>query len=99
MVSRDTLWKGIIEDLAEEMLLFFFPKYVEEIDFSRGFEFLDKELEQILPASETQLRHADKLLKGWLKSGEEHWFLIHVEVQGYADPNFPKRMYGKHPYI
>ncbi len=93
MVSRDTLWKGIIEDLAEEMLHFFFPQYTNDIDFTRGFEFLDKELEQILPASETQLRRADKLLKGWLKSGEEQWFLIHVEVQGYADPNFPKRMF------
>lgn len=93
MVSRDTLWKGIIEDLIDDVLRFFFPENVALIDFERGFEFLDKELEQLLPASDAQLRRADKLIKAWHKSGEEHWFLFHVEVQGYADPDFAKRMF------
>lgn len=93
MVSRDTLWKGIIEDLIDHMLRFFFPKDVHLIDFERGFEFLDKELEQLMPVSEAKLRRADKLIKAWHKNGEEHWFLFHVEVQGYADPAFAKRMF------
>ncbi len=93
MVSKDVLWKGIIEDLVEDFLHFFFPEHVHEIDFERGFTFLDKELEQLSPQSESQNRHADKLIRAYLKTGEEQWFLIHVEVQGYNDPDFAFRMY------
>lgn len=93
MVGKDTLWKGIIEDLIEEFLYFFFPEYVDQIDFERGFTFLDKELEKLFPQSRSKRRHADKLIRAYLKDGTEKWFLIHVEVQGYSDPNFALRMF------
>jgi hypothetical protein len=35
----------------------------------------------------------DKLVKVWLKSGEEKWLLIHIEVQAEREGDFPKRMY------
>jgi predicted transposase YdaD len=35
----------------------------------------------------------DKLVKVFLKNGEERWILIHIEVQGYRDPDFEKRMF------
>lgn len=28
-----------------------------------------------------------------MKNGTEHWFLIHIEVQGYQDSDFAKRMF------
>ncbi|MCR9099314.1 MAG: Rpn family recombination-promoting nuclease/putative transposase [bacterium] len=93
MIRRDTLWKGIIEDLAEDFLHFFFPAYIDEIDLDRKLEFLDKDLEQIMPESDTKRRHADKLFKAWLKNGQEQWFLVHVEVQGYPDGQFAYRMF------
>src|SRR5690606_22282012 len=92
-MRKDKLWKGIIEDLAEDLLRFFFPEYEHLIDWDKAIEFLDKELSQLFPESESSLRHADKLFKVWLKGGEEHWFMVHVEVQGYPDPNFSRRMY------
>lgn len=69
MINKDVLWKGIIEDLVEEFVHFFFPDFVDEIDFTRGFTFLDKELQQISPQSSASLRRADKLFKAWLKTG------------------------------
>lgn len=93
MVSKDTLWKAIIEDLIEEFLRYFYPDVVDQIDFAKGFTFLDKELDQLSPPSESGRRHADKLIKAWLVSGEEQWFLVHVEVQGYSDPEFARRMF------
>lgn len=93
MIRKDTLWKGIIEDLVEEFMQFFFPDYIQLIDLSRGFHFLDKELAQLSPRAATPLRQADKLFKSWLKSGSEQWFLVHVEVQGYPDPGFAQRMF------
>lgn len=92
-VSKDELWKGIIEELFEEFLHFFFPKFVQEVDFLKGYEFLDKELQELIAASDTKNRRADVLVKVFLKSGEEKWLLIHVEVQGYEDEEFPLRMY------
>lgn len=93
MIRKDILWKGIIEDLAEEFIRFFFAEYIEEIDLSRGFVFLDKELDQLSTESASPGRRADKLFKAWLTDGSEQWFLIHIEVQGYADPDFARRMF------
>jgi hypothetical protein len=85
-ISKDTLWKGVIESLTEDFLRYFFPDYVDLIDFDKGFEFLDTELQKLLPVNESKKRHADKLIKVWLKNGQEIWFLVHVEVQGYKFP-------------
>jgi len=93
MVGKDTLWKGIIEDLVEDFLHFFFPDHIHLVDFGRGFSFLDKELEQLFPESEARNGHADKLIKAYLKDGTESWFLVHVEIQDYSDPGFAKRMF------
>lgn len=93
MLTRDVLWKGIIEDLFDDFLYFFFPDDVDQIDFHRGFEFLDKELIELFPESENNRRYADKLVKVWLRTGEERWFLVHVEVQGYRDAEFAQRMF------
>ena len=84
MIRKDILWKAIIEELIDDFILFFFSEYAHLIDFESGFEFLDKELQQIFPESETDRRHADKLIKAKLKDGSIVYFLIHIEVQGYA---------------
>lgn len=92
-ISKDILWKGIIENLVDDFIRYFFPNYVKKIDFERGFEFLDTELQKLIPDNPSQNRHADKLIRVWLKDGLEAWFLIHVEVQGYQDIQFAARMF------
>lgn len=63
-------------------------------DFDKGFEFLDKELDDIFPKSESaSVRYVDKLVKVYMKNGVERWFLVHVEVQGYKDQDFEERMF------
>jgi len=81
--TKDELWKSIIEDLFEDFMHYFFPNHVHLIDFEKGYTFLDKELHTILPDSENKNRRADKLVKVWLKNGEEKWILIHIEVVWY----------------
>ena len=67
MKRDDTLWKGILEDLFDDFLRFFYPNADEIFDMSRGFEFLDKELEDIFPQTdEENIRYVDKLVKVWL---------------------------------
>jgi predicted transposase/invertase (TIGR01784 family) len=94
MKQFDLLWKGIIEDMPAYFILFFLPNAVKVIDFEKGFEFLDKELEELFPQDNTNHpRFVDKLIKAFTKDGHEEWILIHIEVQGYQDDDFAKRMY------
>jgi len=94
MKKSDILWKGIIEDLPVFFILFFFPDARNILDLDRGVEFLDKELEELFPVDHPDHpRFVDKLLKVFTVDGREEWILIHIEVQGYPDGDFGKRMY------
>ncbi|MBM7572701.1 hypothetical protein [Aquibacillus albus] len=73
--------------------LFFLPNLAEEINFSRKPDFLQQELFQEIVKEKKGKLVADQIVKVYLKSGEEKWILIHVEVQGDPDPDFPKRMF------
>jgi hypothetical protein len=83
----------IIEDFFLDFLTFFYPEALEIFDFSKCFEFLDKELEQIIIPSSSKNRIADKLVKVYTKEGVEQWILVHIEVQGYEDDKFAERMF------
>jgi hypothetical protein len=66
MMDYDGPWKEAVEDLFEPFLLMFFPHIHNDIDFSRGYVFLDKELQSIIKSSETGRRIGDKLAKVYL---------------------------------
>jgi hypothetical protein len=89
----DSPWKEALERYFPAFLAFFFPEAHAGIDWSRGYEFLDTELQQVVRDAELGRRLADKLVRVWRRDGEEAWVLIHVEVQGQPDPEFPRRMY------
>ena len=74
-------------------MAFFFPKAHGDIDWGRGYEMLDKELQPIVRRAKHGRRFVDKLVKVWLKSGEEKWLLIHIEVQAWKEGEFPRRMF------
>jgi len=92
----DSPWKDVIERYFEDLIQFFLPQAHGEIEWSRGFEFLDKELQQVVRDAELGRRLADKLVKVWLTGGEEAWVLIHVEVQSQEETNFSERMFVYH---
>jgi hypothetical protein len=91
--EEDNVWKEILTSYFREALAFFFPQIHQDIDWNRGYQFLDKELAKILRESKQGQRLADKLVKVYLAGGEEAWLLIHVEVQGYYDREFEERMF------
>jgi len=95
MGQYDILWKGMVEEIFEDLMRFIFPEVDKELDIRRGVEFLDKELGEMYPGPEKpiQIREVDKLVKVYLKDGEERWMLLHLEVQGWNDPGFSKRMF------
>jgi len=93
MLTKDKLWKAVFEDFFPEAILFFFPDFFPKINWARGFEMLDKELKELFNDSMGNERRADLLVKVWLLDGTEQWLLFHIEVQGYFDKDFPKRMF------
>jgi len=93
-MKQDSSWRKILDKLLPEFLEFYFPEIHQAIDFAKGFEFLDKELQKILPQEDdTGKRVVDKLVKVFLRDGGEKWLLIHIEIQGYLDIDFPRRVY------
>jgi len=88
------LWVlGCVGDYFAEFMAFFFPQAHAGIDWSRGHEFLDKKLQQVVRDAELGRRRADKLVKVWRKNGDEAWVLVHVEVQAWEEAAFAERMY------
>ena len=52
MKLDDILWKTLLEDIFDDFLRFFIPDVDRLLDFSRGVEYLDKELDQLFPPEE-----------------------------------------------
>src|SRR5699024_8764934 len=81
-------------NLFDDFLHFYFTDADQLFDMKKGFQFLDKELEQLFPTDEMKApKYVDKLVKVYRKDGTEEWLLIHIEIQGYRDKEFTKRVF------
>jgi len=89
----DSVWKEALDRYFEAFLALLFPQIHRLIDWSRGYESLDKEFQQIVREAEVGRRYVDKLVKVWTLDGVECWVLIHVEIQTTREAEFPRRMY------
>ena len=89
----DSPWKLILDNYFEEFVGFFFPKAHAQIDWKKRHESLDKELQQVVRDAELGKRLVDKLIKVWLKDGEEAWVLLHIEIQSQEESGFAERMW------
>ncbi len=89
----DSPWKELPEEYFREFAEFFFPDMAEGADWEKGYEFLDKELQQAVRDAELGKRLADKLVKLRRRDGGEAWVLAHVEIQGQEKSDFAERMF------
>lgn len=89
----DSPWKYVLTLFFEPFMEFCLPELITSIDWDRGYETLDKELQKIVPISQIGKRLSDLLFKVWLKNGEEKWILIHLEIQGQKHDDFAHRMF------
>jgi hypothetical protein len=89
----DGAWKEALDRFFEPFMALMFPEAHADIDWSLGYESLDSELQQVVRDAELGRRLADKLVRVWRRGGAEIWVLVHLEVQGQPDPEFPERMY------
>ena len=89
----DSPWKEIIERYFPDFMAFFFPNIHAEINWNKGYEFLDKELQKVVRRAKTGRGYVDKLVKVWRMDGTEEWLLIHIEIQSQVEAGFTERMY------
>jgi hypothetical protein len=89
----DSPWKEALERYLPDFLALLFPQAHAGIDWSKGYEFLDKELQQIVRDAALGRRLADKLVRVVDFSGHEDWLLIHLEVQGDPDTELGERLF------
>jgi hypothetical protein len=92
----DSPWKDILERYLPDFLAFFFTAAHTDIDWSAGYVWLDKELQQIVRDAELGRRYADKLVQVRRRDGDDAWVLIHIEVQGQPEADFAERMFVYH---
>lgn len=92
----DGPWKEALDAYLPDIVAFFFPTSGAEIDWSRGYEPLDKELQQVAPLGDTGGQAVDKLIQVALSDGAAAWVLIHLDVQSQPDRHFAERMFRYH---
>ncbi|MGI0488874.1 hypothetical protein ACN4EK_25970 [Pantanalinema rosaneae CENA516] len=89
----DSPWKEALEFYFEPFLLLLFPAVHELIDWSRPYESLDQEFQQLAKDAEVGKRFTDKLFKVWQRDGAAAWILVHIEVQSQEESGFAERMF------
>jgi hypothetical protein len=89
----DGAWKAALEIYLEPFLRLCFPIVHAAVEWSRPFEFLDKELQEIVRDAETGPLRVDKLIKVFRRDGVEEWLLIHIEIQSQPDHRLAMRVY------
>ena len=85
----DSPWKEVIEAYFPRFLEFFFPLAYSVIDWTRPYEFLDTELQQLEPDAEMGKVLVDKFAKVWLLEGIQAWVLVHVESKAGTTSTLP----------
>ncbi|MEH2403697.1 hypothetical protein [Nostoc sp.] len=65
LTDYDSYWKEVIEFYFPRFLEFFFIQAYGEIDWTRPYEFLDTELQQLEPDAEIGRHLVDKVAKVW----------------------------------
>lgn len=93
----DEAWKLGLDSFLPYIMRLLFPAAFAEIDWRRGFQPLNTELQAILALLQNGdgagKRHADALYKVWRLDGREQWIVLHFEVQSQPDPNLSRRMF------
>lgn len=89
----DEPWKEALDEYLKEFLELLFPEVHAGIDWSVEPQSRDKEFQQLIAASARGKQIADKLWEVHRLDGTPTLILIHVEVQGRREADFPERIF------
>jgi len=77
----DSPWKEVAEAFFPDMLALLFPDIYADVDWSRGWESLDKDLVKLLPDSAVGNRWADKLFRVYRRKKLWKWLFNRGDVE------------------
>lgn len=93
-IDFDNNWKEAIEKHTYSAIEFFMPNLYHKLDTTQTPVFLEQEMRNLRRKTQKgRKKIMDKLIKVWLKTGEEQWVLIHIEVESSDKDGFNRRMY------
>ncbi|MGV3773702.1 MAG: cytosolic protein [Verrucomicrobiales bacterium] len=92
----DSPWKDFLEQFLPSILELCFPRIAAQIDWSKSFDFLDKELQELLRDSLRGRQYVDKLVQVFLKGGSSLKVYLHLEVQHSRDTELEERIFRYH---
>ena len=88
----DGAWKETVEVFLPGLIELSLPAISGQIDWTRGYEFLDSELRSLFPRRGSR-RRVDKLVRVFFKDGRSQWIYLHLEIQSQASEDTPVRMF------
>lgn len=91
--SHNSAWKDILDVYFREFMEFFYPEIADKIDWIANYESLDTEHQTIAIDASIGKRFVDKLFKVKTLQGQEEVILIHIEIQGKKEGEFPLRLF------
>lgn len=94
--NYELAWKEVLEAYFMDAIELLFPNTAAFIDVELPYELLDRDLQQMSREMEEGQRYASQLVRVWQKQQEEEWLVIHLEVQGGYEEDFPKKLFTNH---
>jgi hypothetical protein len=85
----DAGWKHALRAFLPECLELLFPDLYAQIDWARGYQFLNTELMRPVPFLGRTQRFVDVLMRVYFRDGKERIVLLHIEIQAQRTANFP----------
>ncbi|GAA0504247.1 DUF4351 domain-containing protein [Pigmentiphaga daeguensis] len=92
--DHDSPWKEALDLYLLPALALLAPDLHARIDGTVPAQFLDKELQALVPQGKRGRRFVDKLARLRLSSGADAWLLIHVEVERRAPGVKARRVFA-----
>lgn len=89
----DTPWKKIFDRYFKEFMEYCWPDKCQEVDWSKGYKMMDKEMNKITRNAKHGNRVMDKLVEIHLKDNHASLIMLHCEIQGRKEVNYEERMY------
>src|SRR5262245_14169560 len=90
MPEFDGPWKEFLATLFKHALRWYRPEEAKQVNWPRGAESLDSEMQKLLPESVTGVKRVDRFVKVWLHTGDARHY--HMEVQCWKEDAFEHRV-------
>jgi hypothetical protein len=89
----DAGWKHALRAFLPECIELLFPDLHAQIDWARGYQFLNTELMRPVPFLGRARHFVDVLVRVYFRDGKERIVLLHIEIQAQRTANFPLQMF------